>query len=57
MKIGDTVKLKSGGPLMTVDKLSKNADGEVAISCIWFNDLDVKCNSWFVEGCLKIQEE
>lgn len=58
MKLGDTVRLKSGGPLMTVDKLHKNMpEGEAAISCIWFNDLGVKCNSWFVEASLKHDDE
>lgn len=33
MKIGDTVKLKSGGPLMTVGYLQ--SDGNIL--CYWFN--------------------
>lgn len=36
-KIGDTVKLKSGGPLMTINAISDNE-----ISCQWF--LDKKLN-------------
>jgi uncharacterized protein YodC (DUF2158 family) len=33
---GDTVKLKSGGPLMTVEKVAKSAKGEILAWCIWF---------------------
>jgi uncharacterized protein YodC (DUF2158 family) len=36
---GDEVQLKSGGPVMTVERItkdSKNQD-EVVIACIWFH--------------------
>lgn len=43
-KIGDSVKLKSGGPKMTVQSLEpKTKDGRVvenSIECIWFVDND-----------------
>ena len=32
LKIGDVVKLKSGGPTMTVDNIEKNGE----IYCKWF---------------------
>ena len=40
-KIGDTVTLKSGGPLMTVD--SSAIGGQIQqINCVWFDDVTVK---------------
>lgn len=37
-KIGDVVKLKSGGPDMTVEKLGKGMTGEMFVTCVWFKD-------------------
>ena len=36
LKIGDVVRLKSGGPLMTVNKLA----GEGDVWCLWFDYSD-----------------
>jgi len=36
MNIGDLVRLKSGGPKMTVREVGKNPDGAWAI-CEWFD--------------------
>lgn len=36
-KAGDIVKLKSGGPSMTVDKINNNK-----VSCVWFKDERLK---------------
>ena len=33
-KVGDTVRLKSGGPLMTIDQI----DPQSGIWCTWFDD-------------------
>ncbi len=35
-KLGDVVRLKSGGPKMTVEKKLSSTTGEV--SCAWFNE-------------------
>lgn len=37
---GDTVILKSGGPIMTVAALSKKDDN--LVYCAWFNDNELK---------------
>lgn len=33
---GDTVRLKSGGPLMTVEKTDTIANGDTVVWCGWF---------------------
>jgi len=35
-KVGDIVELKSGGPPMTVIKLSTNLVGMTEVTCQWF---------------------
>lgn len=47
-KIGDKVKLKSGGPIMTVSYV----DGE-SIECTWFVNSDVKIQE-FHSGTLDL---
>ena len=39
-KIGDVVKLKSGGPIMTVVSIRERFDG-VEIECKWFENLAI----------------
>jgi uncharacterized protein YodC (DUF2158 family) len=41
-QIGDTVRLKSGGPLMTVDNIDAGEGPEVVITCIWFEAAENK---------------
>jgi uncharacterized protein YodC (DUF2158 family) len=51
-QVGDTVKLKSGGPLMTVDHVDGDGQGpEVQVSCVWF-DKTTKKQSVFKTGLL-----
>jgi uncharacterized protein YodC (DUF2158 family) len=39
-EIGDTVQLKSGGPLMTVDDIGKaNDSGRINVACTWFEKI------------------
>ena len=46
---GDIVRLKSGGPLMTVDSV----DAEDRFLCIWFDDLDLKWQK-FTSASLRV---
>jgi uncharacterized protein YodC (DUF2158 family) len=51
-QIGDTVRLKSGGPVMTVDNISAGDGPEVKITCIWFEKSERK-ESQFKEPTLE----
>jgi uncharacterized protein YodC (DUF2158 family) len=37
-QVGDTVKLNSGGPVMTVEKAVNRPDGVFVVLCTWFDD-------------------
>jgi uncharacterized protein YodC (DUF2158 family) len=36
-KVGDVVRLKSGGAAMTVSKLFKSPEGREMVQCTWFD--------------------
>jgi uncharacterized protein YodC (DUF2158 family) len=50
--VGDVVKLKSGGPQMTVESL----DNHDQISCIWFNDNKKHKDSFHKDLLLKVDQ-
>lgn len=50
-KIGDTVKLKSGGEVMTVEAVAQDA-----ISCVWFNSKKIERSSFTPETLQKYEE-
>jgi uncharacterized protein YodC (DUF2158 family) len=41
-KKGDTVKLRSGGPLMTVVTVGGYSDYEDGVRCMWFDGPDTR---------------
>lgn len=41
-KVGDTVRLKSGGPLMTIEFFSEDGDA----FCVWFSKDEDKRNGF-----------
>lgn len=55
-KTGDPVKLKSGGPEMTVKNYNedKYADDELMVDCDWFDKNDTKQSDTFHEDQLEI---
>ena len=36
-KVGDVVRLKSGGASMTVSRVFKSSDGHEMVQCTWFD--------------------
>jgi uncharacterized protein YodC (DUF2158 family) len=52
IKAGDVVRLKSGGPLMTVDKI---VSGDSA-RCDWFDDKHKQCGAIFPLHSMEIYE-
>lgn len=51
-KVGDTVRLKSGGPLMCVDRLSPGK-----ALCKWFDTQGVKNSGEFALAALKKSDD
>lgn len=47
IKVGDVVRLKSGGPEMTIDaiKVSEASQANDAFGCVWF-DIDNERGGW-----------
>ena len=54
-KAGDTVRLKSGGPLMTVELVHDNY-GSPQVSCTWFEKTKLE-RGGFVPDALKISDD
>jgi uncharacterized protein YodC (DUF2158 family) len=51
-KIGDVVRLKSGGPLMTVDELTtQGTSGQPTVSVVWFEGSEQR-HGTFLEAVL-----
>ena len=47
--VGDVVKLKSGGPKMTVEKI----DEDEFIHCVWFDEMNVTQSQGFPASALE----
>ncbi len=58
IKKGDTVRLKSGGPMMTVQDIGdySSSGGEEDVVCVWF-DGNKPMNEVFHQSVLKIVED
>jgi uncharacterized protein YodC (DUF2158 family) len=52
---GDTVRLKSGGPTMTVkDPDRRLANGNTVVVCNWFKDGEIKGHSFLPDQIEKV---
>jgi uncharacterized protein YodC (DUF2158 family) len=59
INVGDVVRLKSGGPKMTVEKIvpQSSNDTELSAQCWWFvKDEEVKTNQFCLKA-LKLMQE
>jgi uncharacterized protein YodC (DUF2158 family) len=55
-KEGDTVRLKSGGPLMTVSRIDAAADGTVLVVCTWFDEKQTEKGGIYRAGMLNADD-
>ena len=55
-KVGDVVRLKSGGALMTVFKLFKSPEGREMVQCTWFDKKPREHRAAFVMDSLEVAE-
>ena len=55
-QVGDTVRLKSEGPVMTVDMTPSQNDVRQEYYCVWFSDKKEKREEYFPEEALEKAE-
>jgi len=53
LKVGDVVRLKSGGPKMTVEDVKPNPAG---IICTWFGEAEITSSYFQPQTLEKVQE-
>lgn len=53
LKPGDVVRLRSGGPAMTVETREATGAGSHAMRCVWFTDDEHAVVHTFPEACLQ----
>jgi uncharacterized protein YodC (DUF2158 family) len=56
-KVGDTVRLKSGSPVMTVIKVQPDDTSESNIACAWFSGDEEAHNGEFPGAALEMEED
>lgn len=54
--IGDTVRLKSGGPLMTVTELGETSDPKRYVYCTWFKSSNEIGGQYFPSDAVQKSE-
>ena len=55
-KVGDAVRLKSGGAQMIVSKLFKSPEGHEMVQCTWFDKKPREHRAAFVMDSLEVAE-
>jgi uncharacterized protein YodC (DUF2158 family) len=55
-KVGDTVRLKSGSPLMTVVKVQPDDTSETNVACAWFSGDEESHQGEFPGAALEMEE-
>ena len=55
-KVGDAVRLKSGGAQMIVSKLFKSPEGREMVQCTWFDKKPREHRAAFVMDFLEVAE-
>ncbi len=55
-KIGDAVRLKSGGAQMTVSKLFKSPEGREMVQCSWFDKKSREHRAAFAMDSLEVAQ-
>ena len=55
-KVGDAVRLKSGGAQMIVSKLFKSSEGREMVQCTWFDKKPRQHRAAFVRDSLEVAE-
>jgi len=56
LKIGETVRLNSGGPLMTVDRIVHMQDGSCEVATTWFDGQGKEMHSRFKPDTLQADD-
>ncbi|MGO9400761.1 MAG: DUF2158 domain-containing protein [Xanthobacteraceae bacterium] len=51
-KVGDTCRLNSGGPLMTVAELTNYIGGKFGVNATWFDKDQKECTGSYLEEML-----
>ncbi|KKM13695.1 hypothetical protein LCGC14_1713550 [marine sediment metagenome] len=57
MKVGYVVRLKSGGPQMTVNQIFSDVATASTIECFWFNYDEVRLHGNFAPDALELVNE
>ncbi|MCY4389218.1 MAG: DUF2158 domain-containing protein [Desulfurellaceae bacterium] len=57
MEIGDVVRLKSGGPLMTITSTHEDEEGIKTAWCEWFKDDSPQARNFNIDSLEKAEEK